>query len=159
METPSPARCAPRALVFVAWMALVPACGGAMATQSSAPSGAPTEVNAPSPNGPGVAAAAETARVEAAGEWTGDDWGSVVIAPDGSGSYTDTFGTGPGRLHLRRAGERLYAGVWGESSQRFGTIELLLSSDGRTLSGAWAPDPRSTIGSRTGGPVAWTRHR
>jgi hypothetical protein len=96
-------------------------------------------------------------RLAVAGRWSGADWGDVVIGGDGSGSYTSTYGTGPGQLQIRRAGERTYEGTWSESSQRYGALVLELAPDGRTITGAWRPDSQSTIGSRTGGPVVWTR--
>lgn len=94
---------------------------------------------------------------ELAGSWTGSDWGTVELRADGSGSYTDTYQGGAGRLTLRRVGERRYAGQWGESNQRFGTVELVLSPDRAILGGVWTPDPQSSFGTRTGGAVAWTR--
>jgi hypothetical protein len=123
---------------LVAW-----ACAGPVHAQ---PSGALPASRAPS-----------SGRVEPAGSWSGSDWGEVVVRADGSGAYTDTFGTGPGVLELRRTGQNEYVGCWSESSQRFGTLEIVLAPDGRTITGHWAPDPRSTIGSRTGGPIVWTR--
>ncbi len=96
-------------------------------------------------------------RVALAGSWSGGDWGDVVVRADGSGTYTDTFGTGPGVFELHHAGENKYAGSWSESSQRFGTLAIVFAPDGRTIDGRWDPDPRSTIGSQTGGPITWTR--
>jgi hypothetical protein len=90
-----------------------------------------------------------------AGRWSGDGWGNIVINSDGTGSYSDTFGTGPGRLQLRRVADGSYDGTWGESSQRHGTLMVVLSADGRQLNGTWTPDPQSTIGSMVGGAVNW----
>jgi hypothetical protein len=98
-----------------------------------------------------------TARFELLGQWTGAEWGDVVIAADGSGSYTDTYHTGPGRLRLVRAGDRRYEGTWSESRQRYGTVVLELQPQGNVATGTWTPSQESTIGSRTGGPVSWTR--
>jgi hypothetical protein len=96
-------------------------------------------------------------RFAVTGAWSAADWGDVVIGPDGAGSYSSTYGTGPGRLQLRPVGERRYEGSWGESAQRFGTLVLELSPDGQRITGSWTPDPQSTIGTRTGGSIAWTR--
>jgi hypothetical protein len=107
---------------------------------------------------PPVQAAAQSEnRFALAGRWTGDEWGDVVVASDGSGSYTDTYHTGPGRLHLVRAGERRYEGTWSESSQRYGTVVLELAPDGEVARGTWTPSQESTIGSMTGGSVLWLR--
>jgi hypothetical protein len=92
-----------------------------------------------------------------AGRWSGDDWGAVVVAPDGSGSYTSTYGTGPGRFQLERVGEHAYVGTWRESSLRFGTLTVSIAPDGRTIAGTWTPDPQCTIGTMTGGLIVWTR--
>src|SRR5205085_7408221 len=94
-----------------------------------------------------------------AGQWAAADWGEVTIAADGSGTYTDTYGTGPGRLQIRRTDDGRYEGTWGESSERHGTLVLVLAPDGRTLTGSWTPDPQSTIGTTTGGPIQWSRRR
>jgi len=95
--------------------------------------------------------------LELVGSWSSRDWGEIVLNADGTGTYTDTFGTGPGRMQFERTGDRSYKGTWWESSQRSGTLVLVLSPDGRTITGTWTPDPRSTIGSKTGGAILWTR--
>lgn len=131
----------PRLLAFLAWAAtsgLLPPGRGTLFAQSQRPR--------PSPDVPTLA-----------GSWAGDDWGEVILRGDGSGTYASTYGTGPGRLTLRRLDERHFAGRWRESPQRFGTLEILLSPDGATITGTWAPDPQCTIGSRTGGRIAWVR--
>lgn len=166
MNRPSPSMIATLVLALGALPTWASACGSPARTGTlqtvAPPNGAPqtgasqTGPQAQSSPGQPVAAAAPH-EIEAAGEWSGDDWGNVVIATDGTGSYTDTFGTGPGRLRLQGGGDRRYAGTWGESSQRFGTLELLLSPDGRTITGTWTPDPRSSLGSPTGGSLVWTR--
>jgi hypothetical protein len=90
------------------------------------------------------------------GAWEGADWGQVTI--DGrAGSYTDTYRTGPGRFELRKTGDHTYSGVWGESKARHGTLTLTLSSDGRKLTGTWAPDADVTIGGKEGGPINWVK--
>jgi hypothetical protein len=34
---------------------------------------------------------------------------------------------------------------------------IIPSPDGRTITGTWTPDASSTIGSKTGGTILWTR--
>jgi hypothetical protein len=97
------------------------------------------------------------ATFELVGSWASRDWGEVVLNADGTGTYTDTFGTGPGRIQLDRTCDRSYTGFWGESNQRSGTLEIILSPDGRTITGTWTPDASSIIGSKTGGAILWTR--
>jgi hypothetical protein len=92
-----------------------------------------------------------------AGAWTSSDWGTIDLRADGTGSYSSTYGTGPGRMSLRPIGRGRFAGTWGESAQRHGTLTLELSPDGRTLTGTWTPDPSCTIGTATGGTLVWTR--
>lgn len=92
-----------------------------------------------------------------AGAWDGGDWGVVDIDDDGTGTYEGTYGTGTGRLSLTATAERTFEGTWGESEHRFGTLTLELGPDGRSLTGTWTPDARSTIGTRIGGPIGWTR--
>lgn len=93
---------------------------------------------------------------EAAGTWSGPGWGRVTLRRDGTGTYTDTYGTGPGRIEFRAVGDG-YAGRWMESSQRFGTLRFTLAPDGREIVGAWAPDPACTIGTPSGASLRWTR--
>jgi hypothetical protein len=95
--------------------------------------------------------------VAVAGRWSGEGWGDVAVRPDGSGSYTDTYGTGPGRLKIRPVGDGHYTGEWSESSLRFGTLELYVARDGRTASGVWTPDVHCALGTMNGGTVAWSR--
>jgi hypothetical protein len=94
---------------------------------------------------------------EPVGSWASRDWGEVVLNADGTGTYTDTFGTGPGRIELAPTCDRSYKGSWGESNQRSGTLVIILSPDGRTITGIWTPDASSTIGSKTGGTILWAR--
>ena len=104
-----------------------------------------------------LAAGQRSVIFELVGSWSSRDWGEVVLNADGTGTYTDTFGTGPGRIQLDRTGDRSYTGTWGESNQRSGKLVIELSPDGRTITGTWTPDPSSTIGSKTGGAILWTR--
>jgi hypothetical protein len=91
-----------------------------------------------------------------AGRWNGG-WGFVVIRSDGTGSYTDTYKTGPGEMTLEVVRPGSYRGSWGESEQRHGTLEVTVSEDGNRLTGSWEPDPDSTIGTKSGGTITWTR--
>ena len=106
---------------------------------------------------PALAAGQRCAILELVGSWSARDWGEVVLNADGTGTYTDTFGTGPGRIQFDRTGDRSYKGIWWESNQRSGTLVIVLSPDGRTITGTWTPDPSSTIGGKTGGAILWTR--
>jgi hypothetical protein len=106
---------------------------------------------------PALAVGQRSASLELAGAWSGRDWGELVLNADGTGTYTDTFGTGPGQLRFDRTGDHSYKGTWWESDQRSGTMVFELSPDGQTITGDWTPDPSSTIGSETGGAILWTR--
>lgn len=106
---------------------------------------------------PSHAQPAASVLAQLAGTWASGDWGSIVLQPDGTGSYSSTYGTGAGRLSLRALGGRRFAGSWGESSQRHGTLTIEVSTDGRTITGTWTPDPNCTLGTTTGGTLTWTR--
>ena len=90
----------------------------------------------------GAQTAATPMDLPIAGRWTGNDWGDVVIAADGTGSYSATFGTGPGRLQLQRVDADRYQGTWRESDRRFGRLVLVLSHDRRTLTGTFGTKAR-----------------
>jgi len=136
-----------RAIVFLGLMLLL--CAAARAEQG----GAQQVVASPAP-----AVGLRSTILELAGSWSGPDWGEVVLNADGTGTYTDTFGTGPGQLRFDRTGDHSYKGTWRESGQRSGTLVFELSPDDETITGAWTPDPSSTIGSKTGGAILWTRN-
>jgi hypothetical protein len=113
-------------------------------------------------NGSAGAAPAPSAAPDAAdysqltGNWVGSDWGQVKI--DGrTGTYTDTYSGGFGKLEFTKTGEREYTAIWGESKQRHGTLKATLSEDGRKLTGSWTPDPDVTIGTRAGGSINWMK--
>src|SRR5262245_43483358 len=76
---------------------------------------------------PALAAGQRSVIFELVGSWSSRDWGEVVLNADGTGTYTDTFGTGPGRMQLDRTGDRSYKGTWWESNQRSGTLVIVLS--------------------------------
>lgn len=136
-----------RAIVFLGLM-LLP-CAGARAEQRVAP-----RVVAASP---ALAVGQRSAILELAGSWSGQDWGELVLNADGTGTYTDTFGAGPGEMRFDQTGDHSYKGTWRESDQRSGTMVFELSSDGQTIAGVWTPDPGSTVGGKTGGVIFWTR--
>lgn len=104
----------------------------------------------------GVAPLVAAADADVTGRWTGPEWGSVVLNPDGTGTYTDTFGTGPGRIEYRSVADG-YEGRWMESSRRFGTLRFVLAPSGREIIGTWTPDPECTIGTPNGGALRWMR--
>lgn len=109
----------------------------------------------PSPS-PRMLVATGGAVVDVAGVWSGADWGRVVLNRDGSGTYTDTYEAGPGRIEFYAAGDG-YEGRWRESARRFGTLRFVITTDGRTIRGAWEPDAACTIGAMQGGALLWTR--
>lgn len=82
------------------------------------------------------------------GKWRGDGWGVVTLHPQAtgkySGEYTDTFGSGPGTIHLQwSAIKKRFLGTWNQGTKRIGTITIRL--DGDELRGAWTVDlERST---------------
>ena len=92
------------------------------------------------------------------GTWTGNSWGRVVFV-DGQGTYTDTYGTGPGTLHLTKAGERAYEGTWGESPKRHGTLAFTLSKNGELANGTWKADEDCEIQGSPGGAIQWIREK
>lgn len=94
--------------------------------------------------------------LDANGRWSGSGWGEVVLRGDGTGTYTDTYGTGPGRIEFHAAGGG-YEGRWMESARRFGTLRFAVAEDGRAINGEWTPDPECILGTTTGGAIRWTR--
>jgi hypothetical protein len=125
-----------------------PMGGGAPAAAAAAPAAADGAATSAAPAG----AADYT---DLTGAWI-SDWGGVKI--DGNkGSYTDTYGTGPGRLEFTKTGDHAYACNWGESKKRHGTMNVTLSKDGRKLTGKWFVDGDSTIGKKGGGPINWIK--
>ena len=90
------------------------------------------------------------------GAWTGKDWGQVVFIGE-KGTYTDTFGTSPGTIALRKTGERTYEGTWGEYPKRHGTLSLTLSADGQFANGVWKADEDCEIEGSPGRALQWAR--
>ena len=93
-----------RAIFFLGLMLLL--CAAARAEQGSA-----QQVVA----SPALAVGQRSAILELAGSWSGRDWGELVLNADGTGTYTDTFGTGPGQVRFDRTGDHSYMGTWRES--------------------------------------------
>ena len=86
------------------------------------------------------------------GEWTGDDWGKVVLKPTASaeylGTYTDTVGKEAGKIELKWSRiERRYNGTWSEGKDRFG--EISVHQVGDEIRGAWTTNRKSEINPRT----------
>ena len=87
-----------------------------------------------------------------AGEWTGKDWGSVVLKQsDGgeiTGTYTDVFGTEPGKIELKWSRiERRFNGIWNEGKDRYGKISIRLLND--EIRGGWTTNRKAKINGGT----------
>jgi serine/threonine protein kinase/WD40 repeat protein len=87
-----------------------------------------------------------------AGNWTGDDWGQVVLKKtddsEYTGSYSDTVGKQPGEIQLKWSRiERRFNGTWREGDDRFGDISLRLVGD--EIRGALTTDAKSKINPAT----------
>lgn len=103
----------------------------------------------------GATAAAAADYADLTGDWS-SDWGKVTINGN-TGSYTDTYSGGPGKLEFTKKGDRQYTAVWSESKQRHGTMNVTLSADGTKLTGKWTPDADVTVGTKAGGAINWTK--
>lgn len=97
-----------------------------------------------------------------AGEWTGDEWGRVVLKKGSdieyTGTYSDTFGEQPGEIQLKWSRiERRFNGTWREGEDRFG--ELSIRQVGDEIRGAHTTDPKSKINPATPhlADLKWTR--
>jgi hypothetical protein len=84
----------------------------------------------------------KTEEKDLSGAWDGDadgkrHWGAVklkMIGDEYIGTYTDTFNGKLGNMSFKRVGERKYQGLWWETSlQRYGSFELQVAEDGRTI--------------------------
>ncbi len=109
-----------------------------------------------------AAAIAATEPADISGEWSGDDWGRVVLKKstdaEYSGTYTDTFGKTPGDIHVKWSRiERRFNGTWKEGEDRFGEISLRLVGD--EIRGANTTDATSKINPATPrlADFAWKR--
>ena len=97
-----------------------------------------------------------------AGQWTGEEWGQVVLKKTGdaeyTGTYSDTLGKQPGEIQLKWSRiERQFNGTWREGEDRFGELSVHLAGD--EIRGAYTTDPKSKINPATPhlGALAWTR--
>lgn len=89
------------------------------------------------------------------GKWTGIDWGNVTL--DGlNGTYSDTYGTAPGLIHLTAQTNGTYSGTWSEGTLRFGTLEVRFDGPD-ALTGTWTADPKSKKKAKDGDRIRWTR--
>jgi DNA-binding beta-propeller fold protein YncE len=101
------------------------------------------------------------AQIDLSGKWSGlesgADWGWVTI--QGSrGTYTDTYGPGPGKLEFHRTEHDTYSGTWAESDKRHGTMSFTVSDDGNTITGTYAADEDCEIHPEyKKGVVYWVR--
>ncbi len=87
-----------------------------------------------------------------AGNWSGDDWGQVVLKKtddsEYTGTYSDTFGKQPGEIRLKWSRiERRFNGTWREGGDRFGDISVRLVGD--EIRGALTTDAKSKINPAT----------
>jgi hypothetical protein len=85
---------------------------------------------------------------EIAGQWSGEDWGTVVLKQTLPGEYTGVYrenvGAKPGRIALEWSPtEGRFNGTWREAEDRFGELSLRLEDD--EIRGAYTTDPRSNI--------------
>lgn len=89
------------------------------------------------------------------GKWSGEAWGNVTFRGY-SGTYSSTYGTGPGKIKIINREDGTLFGQWGESDARHGSLQISFE-DGDTLIGTWRPDADCTIGGKEGGSIRWTR--
>jgi hypothetical protein len=80
------------------------------------------------------------------GQWSGEDWGTVVLNQTTPGEYTGGFsktvGTKPGEIQLKWSEiERRFNGTWREGEDRFGELSVRLVGD--EIRGAQTTDPTS----------------
>ena len=99
------------------------------------------------------ASSVSTAAPDIAGQWSGDDWGQVVLKKTSdaeyTGSYSDTVSKQPGEIQLKwsRRIERRFNGTWREGEDRFGELSVRLSGD--EIHCALTTDPKSKINPAT----------
>ena len=98
------------------------------------------------------------------GQWTGAEWGSVILEEKQSGeyagTYTDTFGGKPGTMQMKWSRlEHRFNGTWQEGNDRSGKISVRLV-DGQ-IRGAWTTSKKSEIGAGTPGlaDLLWVRQK
>ncbi len=105
------------------------------------------------------------------GEWSGDEWGRVVLKKTTDGEYTGTFsdtvGKQPGEIQLKWSRiERRFNGTWREGEDRLGEISVRVAnsvnnanSPNNEIRGAFTTDPKSKINPATPrlADLAWSR--
>jgi WD40 repeat protein len=98
-----------------------------------------------------------------AGEWSGEEWGRVVLKKTGdaeyTGAYTDTFGKQSGEIRLKWSHvERRFNGTWREGEDRFGELSVRLVGD--EIRGAHTTDAKSKINPATPrlADLKWSRN-
>jgi serine/threonine protein kinase len=87
-----------------------------------------------------------------AGEWSGEEWGKVVLIKttnaEYTGTYTDTIGKKPGEIQLKWSRiERRFNGTWREEEDRFGELSVRLVNN--EIRGALTTDAKSKINPAT----------
>lgn len=87
---------------------------------------------------------------DVSGSWIGNDWGTVEIrktrAGQFEGTYSDTYGKVPGRIHLTwDAKARRFVGTWHEGQDRFGDLTAQLLPDRKAVKGEFRADPGCKI--------------
>ena len=97
-----------------------------------------------------------------AGQWSGEEWGQVVLKKTGDTEYTGTYSATAGKprgeiqLQWSRV-ERRFNGTWREGEDRFG--ELSVRRVGDEIRGALTTDPKSKINPATPrlADLTWSR--
>ena len=97
-----------------------------------------------------------------AGQWSGEDWGTVFFNQTNPGEYMGTYsqsvGTTAGEIQLKWSRiEGRYNGTWREREDHFGELSLRLVGD--EIRGAHTTDPKSKANHARPqlGDVNWTR--
>ena len=79
------------------------------------------------------------------GDWSGDEWGKVILKQTAAGEYTGTYdvvGKDPGKFEVNWSRiERRYNGKWSEGKDRFGDISIRLVDD--EIRGGWTTNRKS----------------
>jgi hypothetical protein len=94
------------------------------------------------------------------GPWDGtaSEWGQVHLKGN-EGTYTDTYGPGPGTLAFRKVGPRAYEGTWKETETHGGTLSFQVSEDGHTIEGKYTTAKTSPRRPGYEGKVLWSRKK
>jgi WD40 repeat protein len=96
------------------------------------------------------------------GDWTGENWGRVVLkkgtGDEYTGRYGDSSGKAPGELQLKWSRiERRFNGSWREGADQFGNLSVRLVGD--EIRGARTNDANSDLHPTAPrlGELSWTR--